>query len=629
VLPHDSSVAEVLNRWRETPPHGVPSLRELCGGDDELFQKVLAVLRQEPTALDPYGPPTATAPPDAHAPTATTGHRGLESTRDDLPRPEVPGYEVLGYLGRGGWGVVFRARDVRLGREVALKLLTPAGVYHPEIRERFTREGRALARLDHPNVIPIHDAGEAGSLPYFAMKYVPGGALSAKIEQFGRDPYRAVRLMTKVARAVQYLHDQGIVHRDLKPANILLGPDDEPFVADFGMVKWVEDDRELTTPGTVLGTRLYMAPEQAAGDNDLTGPSADVWAIGVILYELLAGHRPFDHRDVVELERQIRHESPPPLSSIPPPLAYIVGRCLAKLPSERYPTAGAVADDLDRWLMGEPIPDIRQPPLITRRRLLASLGAMAAVGVGAAILPWRSWLVTKRGVLIGPNGKPVRYEFVPGSRGEAALDESGYFRVSSRSLMLVELIAGRMPERLIFEAEVAALDTGSTGQFGLYVARRGWVGEPPAVHSFIALAVYDAAVAGVLADRAHVGLHAGLYALRDPLGTFGFIGQSPTPIPVGERRAGAKLRWHSLTIEATPDMIRGAWRQDTPDGPRSANVSEVTAESAAALFRGMSRKWDPRPDIDGPPFGTGLGLFVYDGSLFCRNATVRPLELTA
>src|SRR5436309_4333564 len=294
------------------------------------------------------GHPTAPVTPR----TSTGATTDVRTEVCDRP-PAIEGYDVLGLLGRGGMGAVYKARDRSLGRTVALKMLRPGRGLSPSELERFRREARALARLDHPHVIPIYSEGECRGWPYFTMKLMAGGSLARRLDDYRDDPAAAALLIEKVARAVDYLHAQGILHRDLKPLNILLDDQDEPFVSDFGIAKLVDDDLELTVPGAVLGTRPYMAPEQAAGRNQDVGPAADVSAIGVILYELVTDRRPFVADTNDALTRAILSTDPATPRSLrrglSADLETIALKCLRKEPGERYASAEALADDLGHW----------------------------------------------------------------------------------------------------------------------------------------------------------------------------------------------------------------------------------------------------------------------------------------
>ena len=273
--------------------------------------------------------------------------------------PEVPGYEIVGELGRGGMGVVYKARQVSLNRVVALKML-PGGAYteqHELIR--FLAEAEVVAAVRHPHVVQVYEYGQCGSRPYFAMEHLGGGSLVDLIRRTGRlAPAGAAALAEKIARGVQAAHDLGIVHRDIKPQNVLLDDDGEPKVTDFGLAKR-GGRADLTRTGAVMGTPHYMAPEQAAGKTKFVGPAADVYALGVILYECLTGRPPFTADDTVRLLTKVVEDEPTPIRQLAPgvprDLDAICLKCLRKEPHARYASAEDLADDLRHFLNGEPV----------------------------------------------------------------------------------------------------------------------------------------------------------------------------------------------------------------------------------------------------------------------------------
>ena len=266
-------------------------------------------------------------------------------------------YELLEEIARGGMGVVYKARQVSLNRLVALKMILAGSFASSRDVQRFHAEAEAVANLDHPHIVPIYEVGEHEGQQYYAMKFVEGTSLAKHPRS---DPRSEVEGMVAVIRAVHHAHQRGVLHRDLKPSNVLVDSQGTRLVTDFGLAKRLGDtDRSLTEPGQVLGTPKYMAPEQAAGRKNLT-VAADVYSLGVILYERLTGQTPFTGENVVTLLRQARESEPPRPSSIRPgldrDLETVVLKCLEKEPGQRYPSAEALADDhLDRCLRGEPI----------------------------------------------------------------------------------------------------------------------------------------------------------------------------------------------------------------------------------------------------------------------------------
>jgi hypothetical protein len=269
----------------------------------------------------------------------------------------VPGYEVLGLLGRGGMGVVYQARQVQADRLVALKMILHAEHTGADGRTRFQSEARAVARLQHPHIVQVYEVGEHNGLPFFSLELCAGGGLDRKLAGTPLEARPAAALVEKLARAMQAAHQAHIIHRDLKPANVLLTAEGEPKITDFGLAKRL-DEQGRTQTGVVMGTPSYMAPEQAGGGKEV-GPAADVYALGAILYECLTGRPPFKAATVMDTLYQVIHDEPVPpsqlQSKVPRDLETICLKCLHKEPGKRYATAAALADDLGRFQRGEPI----------------------------------------------------------------------------------------------------------------------------------------------------------------------------------------------------------------------------------------------------------------------------------
>jgi hypothetical protein len=325
-----------------------------------------------------------------------SGDETLPPADEPLPVPtladvHVPGYTLLAELGRGAMGVVYRAREEKLGRPVALKMILAGGHASAGDRARFKREAEAVAALRHANIVQIYSVGEAGGLPYCALEYIEGGNLADHSGGKPLPPERGAALVEQLARAVHFAHERNIVHRDLKPANVLLAEDGTPKVADFGLAKKLGSATGPTATGAVLGTPAYMAPEQAGGEGKEVGPAADTYALGAILYDLLTGRPPFKAATPLDTILQVVSTEPVPPRTVNPKvprdLETITLKCLRKEPGKRYASASDLADDLGRWQAGEPVtarPLSRSERLwrgLKRQRAWLIAGGFAAIAL--------------------------------------------------------------------------------------------------------------------------------------------------------------------------------------------------------------------------------------------------------
>jgi hypothetical protein len=317
-------------------------------------------------------------------------------------------------------GIVYKARQMSLNRPVALKMIRATRFPTADEVRRFQNEAEAVARLDHPNIVPIFEVGQFEDQHYFSMKLIAGESLDRRLRDYATDPRSAARLVTAVAGAVHHAHQRGILHRDLKPANILVDAEAQPHVTDFGLAKRVEGGSELTQSGAIMGTPAYMAPEQASGKRGSVTTSTDIYGLGAILFALLTGRAPFGGTTVpetLEQVRELRPESPRKLNpQVPRDLEVICLKCLEKEPRRRYASADALTEDLNRWLAGEPIAaravgGVERALLWVRRHPMgAALGTMSLVATIAIIAA---------GFFVAYNGELKRAnELIEKSRGE-------------------------------------------------------------------------------------------------------------------------------------------------------------------------------------------------------------------
>jgi len=268
-------------------------------------------------------------------------------------------FELIEELGRGGMGVVYRARQISLQREVAIKMILRGDLASTTDIERFHAEAEASAKLEHEGIVPVYEVGDINGRAYFCMKYITGETLSQQLAKGPMPPRKAARILAAVSRAIHFAHQNGVLHRDLKPSNIIVNESGKPLVMDFGLAKQSSETASLTKTGAVIGTPSYMAPEQAAGARGEVGPASDVYSLGSILYHMLTGRPPFQAASPVDTVLMVLEQAPVPVRALNPKadrdLDMIAETCLQKPPDLRYDTAEALADDLEAYLNDEPI----------------------------------------------------------------------------------------------------------------------------------------------------------------------------------------------------------------------------------------------------------------------------------
>lgn len=385
----------LLRPWLENPSDDLPAaLQVVLEQNPELYRQLEAALALSRAGSSRSAADEATIQLPASRDAAPRPKTATKTTirRNPSPNnlPQFGDYELMQEVGRGGMGVVYRARQVSLGRVVALKMILSGQFANSTEVSRFLNEAAAAAKLDHPHIVPIYDVGECDGRHYFSMGFVEGPTLDETLKMKPLPPESAADIVRKLALAVAYAHQRGIIHRDLKPANILLDIKGEPRITDFGLAKLNEGEGGFTATGDIVGTPSYMTPEQAAGRINEVKETADVYALGAILYACTTGRPPFQAKSptdtilaVLEAEAtlpsSLNRETPAELESI-------ILRCLEKKPEDRYPSATALAQDLERYLLGEPVEARRtdtwqrvrrwwrrQPTLVTHLIVIASM----------------------------------------------------------------------------------------------------------------------------------------------------------------------------------------------------------------------------------------------------------------
>jgi tRNA A-37 threonylcarbamoyl transferase component Bud32 len=581
------------------------------------------------------------------------------------------GYELLEEIAHGGMGVVYKARDLNLERTVALKMVRGGLLGHPDDLKRFSREAQAAAKLRHPHIVPIHEVGQFERHHYFTMDFIAGGSLFRQMDRF-RVPRAAATLVEKVARAVEHAHQNGVLHRDLKPGNILIDERGDPLVTDFGLAKFLSSSVDMTRSGEVLGTPLYMAPEQASGRISLIGVGTDVWGLGVILYELVTGRRPFAGQTTEEVNFQIRHAEPPRPSAVEPKvnrdLQTIILKCLEKEPHRRYASAAAVADDLARWLRGDPIVARRQSwgQRFARRirghrdavavgvfiLLIAVIVAMAVGGreketsgqpisdeaTEKALNGLQAELNEDKTVaLLGENGRPHWQQTVPTLSPPEIIGKDGELTmVSMDRLSAITLFPQPIRKRYVVRAEVrhdrndGMTDQNGIGLFFLTSGRsttRGWE------NCFVALRFSECYLApGPM--RSEYGQASVIYWRYLEKG-------SPRMLPADVAReefAASFGTWRQMEVVVSPEAIKVRWQgNQLKEFDRSELLEDAkfhlqfyTPEFEKKLEQAVGKK-----DVDAlraanegarsPQLTEQIGFFVNHSAATVRNLVIQPL----
>jgi serine/threonine-protein kinase len=598
--------------------------------------------------------------------TARTVTHVSPATREaEEPRPlgAVGSYQLLERLGHGGMGIVYKARQDPLNRIVALKLL-PTGADTDAVT-RFMVEGEAVARLQHPGVVRIYELGENEGRLFYSMEYFPGGTLAQKLKAGPLPEREAAAMMADLARALHVVHQANVVHRDLKPSNLLLAADGSLRLADFGLAKLVDDPSAVHTNSyAVVGTASYMAPEQAAGQSRNVGPAADIYSVGAILYECLTGRPPFKEKVRLRLLDRVQHQEPTPPSAwrqgISRDLEAICLKCLEKDPARRYASAEALADDLQRWLRGDPPREAK--PLGRWGRLRSAVrrrpGMAVLAGVAALLLAMGplavyflhhdrpAWAIENRlergetVTLIPHAGSPAWWDIIVGKEALVYTESDGAFTVHSNKEAYLELVREIPCDRYAFRAQVHHVSSRNGGLAGLYFLHGHGDTSQKKVHWMYILGFNDVVSEKENAENLQkanpassihipqgnsLRMEPNLYG-EDRAGGIVSCGFSRAPVKTFDLRSFRTGEgYRDLEVEVTPAKIRVFWEKE--------KVAEINAPQFAADAASVESTIKERFGGGGPNDPQvrfrprlSLGLYVKAGSASFRDVVVTPLD---
>jgi serine/threonine-protein kinase len=643
---------ETLNRFRDT-------LRRSQAGDPAARRELEDRLREasppDPGTRDGGGGDASTSEifrlvEEARECLSATVTQGPD--KDDVATvpasawlPNVPGYEVLDVLGRGGMGVVYRARQLGFKRIVALKMIAAGAAADPAECRRFRIEAEAVARLRHPNIVQVHDIGEAGGCPYFSMEYLDGGSLARRTGAGPLSPREAAELVESLARAMQHAHEAGVVHRDLKPSNVLLDAAGTPKVVDFGLARLLDNEATRTAPDSVLGTACYMAPEQAGGTSSQVGPAADVYGLGALLYDLLTGQPPVERGSWAVVLDRVRTQEPTDPRWLRPEvdrdLEAVCLKCLRKEPARRYASAAELADDLRRWLDGRPT--VARPlgwagrawRGARRRPLTAAAVALLLLGVLAAPLAWyfldpervpKDNLVRlERGeevTLIEETGPPRWSKWVLGQHVTNQVEADPAFTLGTGDRHLLELMPAMPADGFVLRAQIRQNYDLQGARVGLYFGYERRPSPTGTEHCWATFSFNEFPPDGAPRPETRATVYGErcrpptLYdAPAAPTLSVSFPAHVPLAPP---------MPWRDVKLRLTPDDVQ-VWCDGRTDGPRPMTTLREDFNDLNAFLKHKGES-EIHPDL-GPRHG--VGLFVFRASASFRRVVAEPLRETS
>jgi hypothetical protein len=652
MVPAEAQLSDLLMQWEERKLHGQgASLEELCAQTPELMDELHRRIRAL-EALDTVL--------DLRSGMGDATEDGERAPPRPFPLPEIPGYRVLAALPEGGMGRPLQVLNLALNRVEVLKMIKPRFALRPSAAERFRLEMQAMAKLKHPHIVGIYDAREHDGQAYFTMEFVEGGTLRKHLRRLASNERAAVALLAKVARAVDFVHTRGILHRDLKPENILLSHD-EPLVTDFGLAKLFDQDsaqavpgapanHDLTQDGAIAGTIPYLSPQAAVGETAKLTAATDIWALGVILYELLTGERPFKASDTESLLNAIQHATPLPPRVHKPDLdrqlEAICVQCLEKDPDRRFASAAELAVRLERWLTPEPRRG-RVARLVRRHPI--SAGAVAVCSVSAFVFvamviasrhhtedsvalsfeEKRAALLAevatgKRTTLVPAVGPPNVYRWASRGVHDSASDSAtAPFSVHADGFALLELLPAHALRRYRLRLEIHHDNGARDGEVGIYFGHSETttpLGLP--MHCYCAIAFNDIIAQGNLPQpsnqmRLNPCLLFSKVAGEEPgVRRRGPPGLSSAPfMPAGRPSTPP---WREVELDVSPDEIRVVW-----DHIALAPLPRAQLTKCVQFLLANT----PVPPAQEPQFlpQEALGLYVFGATGWFRSCTIEAL----
>lgn len=566
--------------------------------------------------------------------------------------PTFGHYQLLSELGRGGMGIVYKARQTGLDRIVALKIIR--GVADDDrAKIRFAAEAKALAKISHPHIVGVYDVGEEAGFPYFSMEYVDGDTLAQRLKDgptFSESD--AAKLIEELAGAVQSAHSVGVLHRDIKPGNVLIGSTGIAKLTDYGLAKNLNEDQSVTVAGAALGTPAYMPPEQAEGRLEDLGPATDVYSLGATLYELLTGRPPFrGETPGATVAKVLTQEVEPPSQyrkGLSRELEAIVLKCLEKNPARRYVSAAGLADDLTRWRSGlstvaRPLSRIKRSLRAIKRRPMAIVGTFAVVSVLAVFAATRerdpekvAQALLQRGqkvTLIGPTGPPIKLNYLNGAVPVHQPDSKLPFSMSAPDQNLyMDLLSDPGIDRYRFTIDMRQVGTGRHPVIGYYFCRHNIGPEEKPSSLMISVTHHDIDTIDEIKtpeQKANAQYGKSIYTAAAELIHLPLSSNSHYLGRFGKANLNDTEKWRTMGVEVTPERITLLFSDEA-----GQLIPKKTIENHSEQIRNLNismstamEQYYPQMNVKAEHYHIrgGIGLYVSQAIAEFRNAFIEPL----